>query len=159
MPRKLLQKSLLLQVFRLSASMNNMNFKMSLLFFLASSFFITLSAQKIHVSPKTIKFDKVNEGEILDFAYTFNNQGTQPLLFHSYETECTCTQVILPDAPLLPGSSVPVAIRFDTKNKIGYQERKVKVTTSQGAFMLTFKGLVKATQETKNTYKDSKKAP
>ena len=70
---------------------------------------------------------KVLEGEVLLYTYQFNNDGDAPLIFLKYEVACPCTVVKLPEAPILPGKKADVFVEFDTKDKIGYQDRTVTI--------------------------------
>ena len=76
---------------------------------------------KVHRSGKVI------EGEILQYTYQFTNSGDDPLIFLKYEVACPCTVVTLPEAPILPGEESTVFVQFDSKDKIGYQDRTVTI--------------------------------
>ena len=76
---------------------------------------------------KVHRSGKVTEGEILQYTYQFANSGNGPLIFLKYEVSCPCTVVTLPEAPILPGEEAAVLVQFDTKDKIGYQDRTVTI--------------------------------
>lgn len=76
---------------------------------------------------EVIKFGKVKEGEVLNFEYTFVNSGTEPLLINEIKVACTCTKFDYPKNPIAPGEKALIKVSFDTKNKIGYQDRTLEI--------------------------------
>jgi len=73
------------------------------------------------------KFESTPEGEILECSFQFTNSGRVPLIITRYEVECPCTVVTYPSAPVMPGQSGEIHVRFDSKDKIGWQYRKVRL--------------------------------
>jgi hypothetical protein len=74
-----------------------------------------------------IKLGKVKEGEVLNFEYLFTNTGTEPLLISDIKVACTCTKFEFPKSPIAPGEKGIIKVNFDTKNKIGYQDRTLEI--------------------------------
>lgn len=100
--------------------------KKAILFILTVLFSYTLLAQaEIEVDKHTIKFPKTKEGVQLKHTYLLTNTGNAPLLLQNYEVSCTCTKAEFPKTPILSNQTVEVAISFDTKDKIGWQDREV----------------------------------
>jgi hypothetical protein len=100
---------------------------------------------KISFDNKTIKFNKVKAGEILHFDFFFENTGTnEPLIISDIKVTCPCTQFEYPKEPIFPGEKKQIKVTFDTKGKIGYQDRTLEVFTnvSNNPFTLRFKGMV-----------------
>ena len=87
---------------------------------------------------------KVQEGKTVTFEYDFENRGEVPLTFSKYEVSCPCTKVSLPTDPIMPGSDGQVIVTFDTKDKIGWQDRKIKIysNASNGVEEIRFKLMV-----------------
>jgi len=79
---------------------------------------------------KTIKFPKTPEGEQLNFSYEIKNKGKAPLELYSWESECTCTDVILPSNPILPGSFATIDVVFDTNGKYFFQNRIIYIKSN-----------------------------
>lgn len=77
--------------------------------------------KKIH------KFDAAAEGSQLECTFSFTNSGKAPLIITRYEVECPCTVVTFPSEPVMPGKSGEIHVRFDSKDKIGWQYRKVRL--------------------------------
>ena len=79
---------------------------------------------------KTVKFPKTPEGEQLKFSYEIKNKGKAPLELYSWEAECTCTDVILPSEPILPGQFGTIDVVFDTNGKYFFQNRIIYIETN-----------------------------
>jgi len=103
-------------------------------FFLTSFLLITALGfcQEAVFSPKypVAKFPKVKEGRILNYVYEFTNTGDAPLEFYSYEVECTCTKVDLPNEPTQTGQKGRISVSFDTNGKSYYQDRIIYLQTN-----------------------------
>lgn len=76
-------------------------------------------------SERIKKLDPVNEGTPVQFSYEFTNSGTEPLIISEYDVECTCTKVVFPQEPVLPGAKGTIKVDFDTTGKEGWQYRKI----------------------------------
>lgn len=107
-------------------------------------------------SEKVQKFGKVVEGEDVVLTYTFMNEGEEPIIINEAKVNCTCTKVDFPKTPINPKKVDQIKVTFQTKSKIGYQERKVELITNKGSVEISFKGVVKATEETKDKYKSDR---
>ena len=82
------------------------------------------------VKYKTIKFPPTQEGEVLKFSYEVKNTGKAPLEIYSAETECSCTEVILPTDQILPGHFGIIKVTFDSKGKYYSQNRLIYLNTN-----------------------------
>jgi hypothetical protein len=102
---------------------------------------LAFSQAEFSVSKKTINHGKVKEGVLLSFDYEITNTGTEPLIFTEYKVACSCTKATLPDKPLAPGEKIKINVTFDTKGKIGFQDRTIEVTSNakNGLMKLRFK--------------------
>lgn len=83
-----------------------------------------------NVKYPTVKFPKTKEGTKLNFIYEFSNDGNTPLEFYSFETECTCTEVELPNSAIPPGEKGRITVNFDTNGKYYYQDRTIYLITN-----------------------------
>lgn len=70
---------------------------------------------------------KIVEGDTLFIDYTFTNTGEAPLIISNYEVACSCTEVIFPQEPILPGKEGNIKVSFDSDDKIGYQDRTISL--------------------------------
>jgi hypothetical protein len=94
---------------------------------------------------KTVnKFGKVKEGEIITFTYTFTNSGTEPLIISDIKVSCGCTVPKYPKQPIAPGAEETITVTFDTKGKIGYQDRTLEIISNakKSPAIIRFKGMV-----------------
>jgi hypothetical protein len=103
-----------------------MNYILSLFFIINSALSYAQQAE-LKFTDKIHRSGKVIEGEQLQYKYHFTNIGDVPLVFVKYEVACLCTVVNLPEAPILPGENADILVKFDTKDKIGYQDRTVTI--------------------------------
>lgn len=89
------------------------------------------SQQAVFYCPeKTTKFPKTKEGELLRWSYSIENKGQVPLEIYSAEVECTCTEVILPSTPVLPGKTAEINVTFNTLDRPFYQDRMIILKTN-----------------------------
>ena len=79
---------------------------------------------------KVQRLGKVNEGEVINTAFTFTNTGDSPLIISDYKVACTCTKVSFPQEPILPGNTGEIKVNFDTSGKIGYQDRTITLLSN-----------------------------
>ncbi len=127
---------------------------LSLVLFAASGFVFSQKAP-LKFQKSTQKFGKVEEGKDIYLTFEFVNEGEKPVIINESKVNCSCTVVTFPKEPINPNTKGEINIGFHTKGKIGYQERTVELITNQGNSTITFKGVVKATEETKEEYKHS----
>ena len=138
---------------------------LSLLLFLTASFFCSAQSVKdIVFETTTQKFKKVAEGIPLTFTYNFKYLGNMPITITPPKVDCSCTEVILPKGKIESNKTYTIIIKFDTNDKIGWQERTVLIqfvsdinATQVLDVKLIFKGMIKASKATKEAYKANKK--
>ncbi|WP_047547967.1 DUF1573 domain-containing protein [Psychroserpens sp. Hel_I_66] len=101
-----------------------------------------------------IKFDT----EVVDYGtitqnsdgvrqFTFTNTGDAPLLITNVKTSCGCTVPSYSKAPILPGDSGALEIKYDTK-RLGAFTKTVTVTSNAegGNKILKIKGTIIASK-------------
>jgi Protein of unknown function (DUF1573) len=137
---------------------------LSLLLILVASFSFAQTSDDIKFEKTTQKFMRVGEGHQIKLNYIFTYNGSVDLSIIPPKVDCSCTTVILPEGKIKPNSKNTITIKFDTTDKIGWQERKVNIQfvsdLMDSRFIekeLTFKGAVKASKATKEAYKLNKK--
>ena len=145
--------------------MKNQFFKslLSLLLILVTSFSFGQNSDDITFEKTTQKFMRVNEGHRITLNYPFTYKGNIPLHILEPKVNCSCTEIIYPKDTIKPNSTHIITIKFNTTDKIGWQERDVVIqfiSDTKGSSTLdkklTFKGAVKASKATKSAYKLSK---
>lgn len=103
-----------------------------------------LCQPQIDFEQKTVKFEKTKAGEVLFFEYAFLNSGNEPLIISEVKVTCGCTKPEYPSVPVRPGESGKIKVSFDTKGKIGYQDRILEVISNakNPVEKIRFKGMV-----------------
>ena len=75
--------------------------------------------------------------------FKFKNTGTEPLLITNARGSCGCTVPSYSKAPVAPGETSEVKVRYDT-HRLGQFRKRVTLTTNAGEepIVLTIKGMV-----------------
>lgn len=112
--------------------------------FLAFNSIVLFAQPYIKFEERTKKFEKVKAGEILHFEYVFINAGNRPLLLNDVKAGCGCTVPEFPRKPVQPDGKDTIRVSFDTKGKIGYQDRELEVISNakNSTEKIRFKGVV-----------------
>jgi hypothetical protein len=89
---------------------------------------------------------KAKEGQIIEVSYRFKNSGTKNLIIEDVSASCGCTVPEKPEKPFAPGEEGVIKAKFDSKGKVGANNKNVsvKANTSQGNYQLTFKVEIEA---------------
>ncbi|OIO99624.1 MAG: hypothetical protein AUJ98_10570 [Bacteroidetes bacterium CG2_30_33_31] len=79
------------------------------------------------------------------FTFTFKNTGKEPLVIQGVSTSCGCTVAKKPEAPILPGKSDVINVKYDTR-RLGVFHKTITVTSNADnpSVVLTISGEVKA---------------
>lgn len=106
----------------------------------------TVNVAQITFEEDIYEFGEVKEGDIVSYAYKFTNTGKVPLIINDARSTCGCTVPKWPKAPILPGESGQIDVRFDTKNKKNEQKKYVTITanTYPSNTKVLLQGFVKA---------------
>lgn len=98
-------------------------------------------AAEFSIDKSVFKFPKTNEGKLLTHDYMVTNTGDVPLIISDYKVNCTCTKVVLPEAPIAPGQTIPLKVTFDTNGKYFFQDRIIylRANTKKGTHKVRFK--------------------
>ena len=134
-----------------------------MLLILVASFSFGQKSEDITFEKTTQKFMRVDEGHRITLNYPFTYKGNIPLHILEPKVDCSCTEIVYPKETIKQNSTHIITIKFNTTDKIGWQERDVIIqfisnTNGLNALeqKLTFKGAVKASKATKAAYKLSK---
>lgn len=77
-------------------------------------------------------FGEVEQGEIVSHNFSFENLGSEAILITNVVTQCGCTAPEYSKEQIAPGDTGEILIKFDSKDKLGYQRKTIKVKTSTG---------------------------
>lgn len=73
----------------------------------------------------------ITEGTQADASFSFENTGAAPLILSDVSTSCGCTLAEQwPRSPIAPGESAEIAIRFDSRNRVGANRKEIFVVTN-----------------------------
>tara|TARA_B110000046_G_scaffold186042_1_gene231764 strand:- start:10285 stop:10755 length:471 start_codon:yes stop_codon:yes gene_type:complete len=99
----------------------------------------------------SISFDKqvydfgtVNEGDFVETVFKVTNSGKTDLVITNAQATCGCTVPVWPKAPMKPGETGDIKVKFNTNGKPNRQQKTVTLTTNtpSGKERLTIKGMV-----------------
>jgi len=97
----------------------------------------------IRFEKETIQFGKVDEGERFKKDFFFKNVSSKPIAIKEATATCGCTVPAYPQFPLSPGEEASVSVTFNTTGKLGKQNAKITViTTEPRIYTLTMAGEV-----------------
>ena len=98
----------------------------------------------ISFDKKEYDFGTVNEGEIVETVFKVTNSGTTDLVITNAKGSCGCTVPVWPKAPIKPGETGDIAVKFNTSGKPNRQMKTVTLTanTESGREVLTLRGSV-----------------
>ena len=94
-------------------------------------------------------FGNIDQGDVVEYAFKFTNSGTSPLIITNAKGSCGCTVPEWPRAPVAPGESGFIDVKFNSKGKKGKQNKRVTLTTNMvpSQQILTVKGQVNLKEE------------
>lgn len=73
----------------------------------------------------------ITEGTQAEASFAFKNTGTAPLVLSDVSTSCGCTLAEQwPRAPIAPGETAEIAVRFDSRNRVGANRKEIFVVTN-----------------------------
>ena len=99
-----------------------------------------------HIQFETVAHDfgVIQQSENGGYSFKFTNTGKEPLIIQNVRTSCGCTVASRPNAPILPGDSSEISVKYDTK-RLGVFHKSITVTSNadNSSIVLTIKGEVK----------------
>lgn len=106
--------------------------------------FASQAQPKIDFEKKNQKFEKVKADTTISFDFFYFNTGDQPLIITDIKVSCDCTVPTFTQEPVFPGKREKVHVTFDTRGKIGYQDRILYVhgNMPNSPVKIRFKGMV-----------------
>lgn len=118
--------------------------KTSLAAFFILISYISIAQSEFKFEEKVKKLPKTPAGEVISFEYNFTNSGNEPLIITDIKVTCPCTKFTFPKEPILPNQSGTISVTFDTKGKIGYQDRVLDIYSNakESSYTVRFKCVV-----------------
>ncbi|MEO6490592.1 MAG: DUF1573 domain-containing protein [Ferruginibacter sp.] len=84
----------------------------------------------VQLIDSTYDFGKIKEGEIVEYSYRFKNTGSNPLVVTNVAASCGCTVADKPEAPVKPGETGVIKVKFNSENRPGEAHKTVTVTSN-----------------------------
>lgn len=75
-------------------------------------------------------FGKIIQGEVVSFTFFYENVGSGGLLITSASATCGCTIPNYSKEPLASGSRGKLEVVFDSKGKMGVQNKSIAIRTN-----------------------------
>lgn len=75
-------------------------------------------------------FGEVVQGEVVTFAFKFENVGQSDLLISNVSTSCGCTVSKYPKDPVPPGGKESIQVTFDSSGRKGFQSKTATVVAN-----------------------------
>ncbi|UJH69245.1 DUF1573 domain-containing protein [Muricauda sp. SCSIO 65647] len=99
---------------------------------------------KIEFKTETINYGEIEKGSDGVRVFEFTNTGDAPLVISDVKSSCGCTIPKKPEAPIMPGETGEIQVKYDTK-RVGPIRKAVTVTSNADTptKILKIKGLVK----------------
>ena len=128
---------------------NTKKMKRGILLLFVGLLALSVSAQektaKIEFKSETIDYGEIAKGSDGVRVFEFVNMGEAPLVISDVKSSCGCTIPKKPDAPILPGETGEIQVKYDT-NRVGPIRKAITVTSNADTptKVLKIKGTVKA---------------
>ncbi len=99
---------------------------------------------KIEFKTETVDYGEIAKGSDGVRVFEFTNTGNAPLVISDVKSSCGCTIPKKPDAPILPGNTGEIQVKYDTK-RVGPIRKAITVTSNADTptKVLKIKGTVK----------------
>ena len=75
-------------------------------------------------------FGTINDGDIVEKIFKFTNTGDAPLIISNATATCGCTVPKWPKEPIAVGESGEIQVRFNSRNKVGIQNKTITITAN-----------------------------
>ncbi|HZY36330.1 MAG TPA: DUF1573 domain-containing protein [Mucilaginibacter sp.] len=79
---------------------------------------------------ETHDFGKIKPGDIVNYDFKFTNTGKSPLIITDGYASCGCTKPTWPKTPIKPGDAGVIHVAFDSKGKMGLQDKLITITAN-----------------------------
>lgn len=122
--------------------------KKALLILFAGLLAFTVLAQektaKIEFKSETVDYGEIDKGSDGVRVFEFTNTGEAPLIISKVSSSCGCTIPKKPEAPILPGATGEIQVKYDT-NRVGPIRKAITVISNADTptKVLKIKGEVK----------------
>ncbi len=84
----------------------------------------------VEIIDSVYNFGKVADGAIVEYNFRFKNTGTKSLVITNASASCGCTIPEKPEKPILPGEIGYIKVAFDSKGKVGMNNKSITVNSN-----------------------------
>ncbi|MFA0962998.1 DUF1573 domain-containing protein [Roseivirga sp. BDSF3-8] len=85
---------------------------------------------RIKFSESLHDFGDIHQGDKVQYVFSFENTGTEPLVLTNVETTCGCTASNWPRDPIAPGETGEMTVTFNSTGKMGLQNKNIRVRSN-----------------------------
>jgi hypothetical protein len=93
----------------------------------------SVSGPVITFEESTHEFGDINQGDVVEHIFAFENTGNEPLIITNVQTTCGCTAPSWPRDPIAPGQSNEIKVRFNSSGKMGRQNKVITVISNSAS--------------------------
>lgn len=110
--------------------------KAAYLLFLIFAWTVSMAQDESKTGPvikfeeSTHEFGEIEQGDKVNYIFTFTNTGTEPLILTEVVTTCGCTAPSWSREPVLPGEKGEVQITFNSAHKMGRQNKGITILSN-----------------------------
>tara|TARA_B110000003_G_C16499919_1_gene476995 strand:+ start:505 stop:930 length:426 start_codon:yes stop_codon:yes gene_type:complete len=97
--------------------------------FLSVSMYAQDKIAKIEFESQTIDYGTIEKGSDGVRVFKFKNTGDAPLIISNVKSSCGCTVPKKPTAPIMPGKSGEIEVKYDT-NRVNPIRKTITVTSN-----------------------------
>ncbi len=69
----------------------------------------------------------IEEGQKVEILFSYTNAGSKPLVIKNVQASCGCTVPEIPKLPVMPGKSGMLKAIFDSKGRVGENNKTITV--------------------------------
>ena len=96
----------------------------------AAVFEMPENGPKIQFVESSFDFGDIEQGDVVEHTFAFENIGNQPLVISNVMTTCGCTAPSWPREPLAPGQKSELTVKFNSRGKIGIQNKVITIVSN-----------------------------
>ena len=89
-----------------------------------------INGPKILFFEDKYEFGDIIQGDVIEHVFEFKNSGNAPLILQDVKTTCGCTVPEWPRAPLPPGATAELRVKFNSTGKVGIQNKVITVISN-----------------------------
>ena len=87
------------------------------------------ASAKIEFKTETVDYGEIAKGADGVRVFEFTNTGKAPLIISDVRSSCGCTIPKKPDAPIMPGKTGEIQVKYDT-NRVGPIRKAITVISN-----------------------------